>query len=295
MKAVKKLLILVSLVFCMNLSLLQVRAYNYHVTIYAALHGTLSYGGESGLEKIDLVVAPNTPINLMDFTVTMKDPAEGEPQYEFIGFQISGREDRSATLEAISITEDTVLVAVYGVAGGLVPYTINYVDENGDPIHDPVTLHGLPGDTPTVAFQYIDGYVPDSVNQTFAPLVRDGENSFTFTYPAVEEMPEIIIIYDEIIVNGGGTSGANRGASGGEEGGEDIENNPVPRTEPEPEPGPEPGPSPEPEPEPIPEPPVPKAGPGDILSSPLFYGGIGLLLLLLLLLLKRRKDDEKGK
>ena len=59
MKKLKKFIVLIMAVICLTMSFKDVKAgYKYHVTILAGLHGTLSYNGETGLDKIDVYLEP---------------------------------------------------------------------------------------------------------------------------------------------------------------------------------------------------------------------------------------------
>lgn len=296
MKTIKKLLALIMIFGSLSLSSLTASAgYKYHVTVYAGSHGTITYQGESGLDKVELDVEPGQLFNPNVFEVVPKKNSEDDPDYVFICFQISGIEERSS-LAAMPINEDMTFVATYGVKSKLIEFKVYYQDEDGNELRGYKTYHGHAGERPVVAFEYIDGYMPTAFNLAGITLSDDpnADNSFTFIYKPVEAVPEIIIIWDEVIyyINNPTTPGVSDTTKPSEPTKPEeepvviIDDNPTPQTDPDPGPDkPDPNPNPDPQPEKT-----------DFFSSPLFYGGIGgiFLLLLLLLLGKRRKKNEQG-
>ena len=68
-------------------------------------------------------------------------------------------------------------------------------------------MHGNPGDYPVVAYQYIEGYIPQAYNLEGLRLEEGKDNSFTFVYRPVPVEEGTVIIYDEVIINLGPTQG----------------------------------------------------------------------------------------
>jgi hypothetical protein len=170
-------------------------AYNYKVTVLAGLHGTINGG-----DKIEVEYSPNKQWNQNDFlgkvTVDMETRADGSQyqKYYLRGFHVSGNEDIVGTKD---ITEDTVFVASYGVAGQIVKYTVYYVDAAGNTLHEKEEFYGNVGDKAVVSFQYVEGYVPNAYNMAKSLSATESENVFTFIYRPGQAVPG----------GGGGTTG----------------------------------------------------------------------------------------
>lgn len=189
MKKLSKIFIVFITLICVTVGGLrnvQAEKYKYRVTVLAGLHGTITYKGETGLDKVDVYLEAGELWNPNDFEV-VPFSREGEPEYHFLRFQVSGIEAREGTLAAVPVNEDMVFVATYGVEGKLIEYQVKYVDENDKELHKPSTFHGNPGDYPVVAFQYIEGYLPQAYNLEGLKLEEGKENTFTFEYKKVEE------------------------------------------------------------------------------------------------------------
>jgi hypothetical protein len=115
------------------------------------------------------------------------DPADNvtvtpDAGYYLRGFHIAGQD--TVKNGDWTITEDTTLVASYGISGeqDLLAYTIHYQAEDGTTLADDRTYYGLEGDKPVVAYQVIDGYLPrDTYNVTWT-LSADRTNEYTFVY-----------------------------------------------------------------------------------------------------------------
>lgn len=151
-------------------------ATKYRVTVLGGLHGTVN-----GTDKVDVEIESGKQWNPSDFTVKVSDD-----KYYFKGFHLSGIE---GTLEgAQTIEKDMVFVATYGVRGNMVNYTVHYVDEDGKDLLAQKVFQGNPGDRPVVAYQYIEGYVPEAYNLK-KTLVETGDNDFVFRYKKVTGTP----------------------------------------------------------------------------------------------------------
>ncbi|MBE6009035.1 MAG: hypothetical protein E7236_00040 [Lachnospiraceae bacterium] len=115
------------------------------------------------------------------------DPADNvtvtpDAGYYLKGYHIAGQD--TVKNGDWTITEDTTLVASYGISGeqDLLAYTIHYQAEDGTTLADDRTYYGLEGDKPVVAYQVIDGYLPrDTYNVTWT-LSADRTNEYTFVY-----------------------------------------------------------------------------------------------------------------
>ncbi len=129
-------------------------------------------------------------------------------KYYVKGIRLSGRDNNTVANSAFLVSGDQDYVVAYGIPGELAEYTVNYVDTNGNKLADSRTYYGNVGDEPVIAYLYIDGYTPDSYNQT-GELVSDAsKNVFNFVYAKAAT---------SIAENGGanGTDGATDNATDG--------------------------------------------------------------------------------
>ncbi|MBQ1477603.1 MAG: MucBP domain-containing protein [Erysipelotrichaceae bacterium] len=187
MKKYGKLLLLLLLSICLiTMSSVILKAFNgYKVTVSGGLYGKLSYKGG---EKKDLIeLDDQTSFNPNDFEVTVTDD-----RFYFKGFHLSGIE--GALAGAQELKEDSIYVASFGMKGDLIEYYVEYVDEEGHELHPKRTLHGNEGDKPVIAYEYIDGYLPQTYN--FTGTLKKGETlTFTFVYKKAPA-PKTIVIYE---------------------------------------------------------------------------------------------------
>ena len=237
-------------------------AYDYEVTVSSGSNGTVTNGSESGTQ-LKATVAYTGTVSIGGTTGYWGQPTDA--RYYFKGFHISGQEDPVFSSGDITIEKDTVLVATYGVVGQMVNYTVNYQDAAGATLYPTETLIGNVGDTPVVAFRYVDGFRPRDLTLSQALDEDAAKNVFTFVYdPAPQE--EIVGPAGPAAPAAPGAPGAGGGAGGGgnqppeDQGQEDIEDETTPAGPPEqpteeietetvplgpgesqPEPGPEPG------------------------------------------------------
>ncbi len=174
-------------------------SYTYSVSFYSGGQGTFqSYSGiqvrkgegnkksisvESSSDKVTIsgleygdVVSCDAPR-----TVALNENSK----YYVKGIRLSGRDNNTVASSAFTVFEDQDYVVAYGIPGELTEYTINYVDTDGNSLADSKTYFGNVGDEPVIAYLYIDGYIPNSYNQT-AKLESDkSKNVFTFVYSAI--------------------------------------------------------------------------------------------------------------
>ena len=189
----------------------------YKVSVSAGLHGTVSYGDQKDKDVVNVYYEEGAEWNPADYTITVDDD-----RYYFKGFHVSGIE--GVQEGAQKVKEDIVFVATYGIKGDLVEYYVTYVDTEGNTLHPKSTLHGNVGDKPVIAYQHIDGYVPQTANFT-GTLSKDKTIEFEFVYTKVTTNTTIIEEEGETIYTGGG-GGTTPVTPGGQE-------EPVPAPEPE--------------------------------------------------------------
>lgn len=267
----KKMKLLVGFLLTLILALgltVAVFAYDYEVTVSSGSNGTVTHGTEAGAQLKATVAYKNL------VSIGGTDGYWGEPtdaRYYFKGFHISGQEDNFISSGDLTVEKDTVLVATYGVVGQMVNYTVNYQDAAGATLYPTETLIGNVGDTPVVAFRYVDGYRPQNLTLSQTLDADAAKNVFTFVY---DPAPEEVIVGPvapvgpagpaapaapaapgapegggeegggEEIDDGGAPLGPGGDDDGGQGGGETIPDDDTPLGpggESQPEPGPEPG------------------------------------------------------
>ena len=213
----------------------------YTVFIYSGKEG---YFGEpdTTMKKITgLKYGEQVTVSLSDLGLVVKDP----DTYYVRGLKIAGHDnDELSSMQfqsySFKIEEDTSFSVSYGMAGGMVKYTVNYRDRSGKSLHSSEEFYGMAGDKPVVAFKHIDGYLPDDYNLAKTLSSNEADNVFTFTYHKAEGVAggEEGEEGDEDTDNGGdndnngGNNGANAGNGGNAAGNgtatADIGNNATP-------------------------------------------------------------------
>lgn len=103
-------------------------------------------------------------------------------KYYVKGIRLSGRDNNTVAQSAFLVSGDQDYVVAYGIPGELAEYTVNYVDTDGNKLAESRTYYGNVGDKPVIAYLYIDGYIPDSYNQTGKLSSNASENVFNFVY-----------------------------------------------------------------------------------------------------------------
>lgn len=95
--------------------------------------------------------------------------------------------DGSLVNTDVRISEDTDFVVAYGILANRVSYTVNYVDADGNPLHDPQTFFGDIGDRPATAPIYIENYVPDASLVLLTLSEDEANNVVAFRYTRLAE------------------------------------------------------------------------------------------------------------
>lgn len=172
--------------------------YQYQVTVDGGLQGTVT--GETKVE-----IANGGQWNPNDY---MDKVMVKEKKYYLKGFQISGQE---GLVGATKIDHDTDFVAVYGIKGDTVAYTVQYLDASGKELREARTFYGNVGDKPVAAYEYIEGYQPQAYNITGKLQSDASKNVFRFEYRPVAASSQ------PADSNGAanGTAGSGNGATGG--------------------------------------------------------------------------------
>ena len=112
-----------------------------------------------------------------------------DSRYVVKGVRESGRAEgpiyaNSAPVTVNGVSRDRDYVAVYGVEGKTVRYTVHYVAVDGTVLADTEYFYGEEGDIPVIAYKYVNGYYPNTRNLTkIHGLSKNArENVFTFIY-----------------------------------------------------------------------------------------------------------------
>lgn len=186
----------------------------YTVTVYSGKSGTFNGRSTSkvisGLHLGDEVTLD---INSAEYKpVINSDVAD---KYYARGFKIAGHDnDEISQLQLVSykfkVEGDTSFTVAYGMKGGLVKYTVNYVDEGGNDLLPSAEYYGMVGDTPVVSYQYVEGYKPDAYNIGRTLKADESENVFDFVYTKASASGTTIEY-----INGGGGAGANNANGAG--------------------------------------------------------------------------------
>ena len=164
-------------------------ATTYSVFIYSGKEG---YFGEPEvtLKKITgLKYGQEVTVDLSEYDLVVKDP----DQYYVRGLKIAGHDnDELSSMQfqsySFDVEEDVAFSVSYGMTGGMVMYTVNYVDENDNEISESEEFYGMVGDMPVVSYKYIEGYVPQAGMRNLTRMLVDDEdkNVFTFRYTDAE-------------------------------------------------------------------------------------------------------------
>ena len=164
-------------------------SYKYRVTIYSGRQGTFSSGKVWTKEYNP---GEHVEVSLKSLGHKMKNGSK----YYARGFRIAGH-DNDETGDTTGIQNlsfdadaDVAYEVAYGLKGGMVQYTVRYVDKSGKSLRDTDTYYGMVGDKPVVSYLYVEDYVPDAYTLS-KTLVKDkSKNVFTFTY---SEIPENVV------------------------------------------------------------------------------------------------------
>ena len=197
--------------------------YTYSVTLSAGNQG--NFGGSDTVE----VTGVGAGALSVDFSAYRDQLQIEDEKYYAKGIRLSGRDNSDASYSPTwatgAVTEDTDYVVAYGMTGDMVAYTVQYLDEEGNELLPAETYYGSVGDKPVVAFQYIEGYLPQAYNLTKTLSANEADNIFPFVYtPSYETITVTEVGEDNVTVitttvtgtgtAGGGTAAGGAGAAG---------------------------------------------------------------------------------
>ena len=155
--------------------------YIYTVRVYSGKEGHFSDG--SRVKTYTCSYGETLVLNTNDLGIELED----SNTYYLRGLKIAGHDNDEFSRLVINsyrytVTGDESFSAAYGIAGGMVKYSVNYVDENGNKLLDSEEFYGMAGDKPVVSFRYIEGYAPNAYNLGKTLSENEADNVFTFTY-----------------------------------------------------------------------------------------------------------------
>ena len=189
--------------------------YTYSLTLYAgnqgAFTGDLSWvipysqgDAQVSLEGDKVVVRGLEAGDVVTFQQEVQNQValtDGS-RYYVQGLRLSGRDNDSASTQAaVTVGGDADYVVAYGIQGEMVAYTVNYLDEEGNTLLPSQTYYGNIGDKPVVAYQYVEGYMPQALSLTKTLSANEAENVFDFTYREVttEVLPGETIVRTTVV------------------------------------------------------------------------------------------------
>ena len=184
--------------------------YTYSVTLSAGKQGTFTDG--DSIVREELKYGDYVNFDWRD-QLTLKDD-----KYYAKGIRRSGEDNSNSFItDQVQVTGDEDYVVAYGVLGDMVAYTVQYLDENGNELAPSKTYYGSVGDRPVVAFQYIEGYLPQAYNLTKTLSENEADNVFPFEYAPASEIRNVTVTVDGgttvVTTPAAGTGTAQQGAA----------------------------------------------------------------------------------
>ena len=189
-----------ALVLGLSMNAFAAEEYEYTVTFYAGNQG--SFNGASGVTasggtvsaSSDKIVVSGLKLgDVVGFNAQSGVSLNDSGKYYVQGIRLGGRDNDTVAASVFTVTEDTDYVVAYGIRGNVTSYTVNYQNANGTALAVSQTFYGNIGDKPVVAYQYIDGYIPNALGLTKTLSANEAENVFTFVYEAA---PEDVIVQE---------------------------------------------------------------------------------------------------
>ena len=221
--------------------------YKYTVTVNSGIQGVYTNGSQTG-KTVSKQYAPGETVYISindkanNNYVTLNNDVKDK--YYVKGFRVSGHDagdlktSENETTGFTSLTFnascDVSYTAVYGLAGDLVKYTVNYIDkDSGAAVATSDEYYGMPGDKPVVSYRYVKGYMPSVFSMRKTLSADESENVFTFEYE--EANAENTIIPGKTTTvnrNGNAANGAIAPGTAGNPAGTNIAANAVPNAAP---------------------------------------------------------------
>lgn len=195
-------------------------AYTYTVTLFSGVQGTFNAGAFNNVlvDSQNIAVSPaaiGAAVTIQDEEVKISGiPAADSygkpyrvvynpsmvnvtnPKYLVKGLRESGKDNNVIGTASFDVTRDTDLVVGYYIASNVVAYTVNFVDENNQPIFTVLsdgskvstrTHYGNVGVDAVLAFPYIEGYQPKAYSGVMTLGKDASKNVFNFPYTKIVE------------------------------------------------------------------------------------------------------------
>lgn len=180
--------------------------YTYTVTLSAGNKGVFNGAAKlTGLRTGDAVSFDISQVQVAD------------EKYYVKGIRLSGRDNEEAlAAPAFRVTGDADYVVAYGIKGNQVAYTVNYQDGSGNALAESKTFYGNVGDSPVVAYRYIENYVPQALALAGTLVENEAENVFTFVYQPGDSgtVVQTTVTTETVTVQGTPATAAGTAASG---------------------------------------------------------------------------------
>lgn len=159
--------------------------YTYTVTVYSGKEGYFGSEDKHVVKYTGLKYDEELRINVNDLDLQLVD----SDKYYTRGLKISGHDNDEVNQVnymsvAFKVKGDESFSVAYGIKGGMVKYTVRYVDAS-DPsnvLSAEDVYYGMVGDKPVVSYKYIDGYLPNAYNMAKTISDNEADNVFTFSY-----------------------------------------------------------------------------------------------------------------
>lgn len=157
--------------------------YTYTVSIYSGKEGYFGTEGTTVKKFTGLKYGDTFTVDASELDLKVRKP----DRYYVRGLRLSGHDNDEISgayyqTYTFEVKEDLAFSAAYGIKGGMVRYTVDYVDNNGKTLRSSDTYYGMPGDKPVVAFRHIKNYVPYAHNAMKTLMENEEDNHFVFRY-----------------------------------------------------------------------------------------------------------------
>lgn len=153
----------------------------YTITVYSGKEGT--FGDGSTVKTFTKGYNKPLTISLDELGLKVND---GSKYYDR-GLKIAGHDNDETSRIGYrtintTVTGDQSYSVAYGLKGGMVKYTVNYLDDNDNPLAPSAEYYGMAGDYPVVSYLYVEGYAPEFYNLGKTLTDNEADNVFTFRY-----------------------------------------------------------------------------------------------------------------
>lgn len=157
--------------------------YTYTVRVFAGGQG--SFNGEPVFTTEGIPAGDQWSFNQGSVTLN------NDGRYYIRGIREAGKDNAEARgnggqqAPSFEVTRDMDLVVAYGILGDKVSYAVEYVDGAGNTLAPSESFYGNVGDSPVIAYRYIEGYQPQAYNLTGRLLPNAADNVYRFVYTAL--------------------------------------------------------------------------------------------------------------